>query len=399
MAFRHLKQVFRNELKLLTSDKKALMVFLMGPLLVMLIFGSATAHVGGQEETMHMNIAIVDEDHSVLSNSLVARFEESSYATVKYKTDRATAEQLLKDGKVDAIVVIHREFDKKIRSFFLYPSESQKARVDIVVDNSIMFVPVTAPLVLQDAMKNFFLKDVPREVLPKLPTDQQISADIVQQVVDRLNPVFINAEPAYGSNLSFFSLILPLLIPMVLFTFGLMMSGLSIVSERVRGTLPRLLKTPVRRSEIVIGKLLAYLLIAVWHGSIVLALSLVFGLSIKGGIPLLFTSLFLTSYAGCTWGMFYSTFSKTERQVLDLNTDTFIILLTLAGTLVPIRIMPPAMQKAAEILPLSHSANALRSIAIRGFGVERVMGDLAYLLAVGTLMLVLALISFRFVKE
>ena len=399
MAVRHLKQIFRNEFKVMSSDKKALVIFLLGPVITMLIVGSATSHIRTQEELMHMNIAIVDEDQSVLSSRLVARFEESSYATVRYKTDRLVAERLLKEGSVDAIVVIYREFDKRIRSFFLYASESQKARVDIIVDNSIMYVPVSAPLVLQDAMQTFFLKDVPSEVLPKLPAGQQISADLVQQIVARLNPVFINVEPAYGANLPFFSLILPTLIPMVLFLFSLMMSGLSIVSERVRGTLPRLFKTPVRRSEIVIGKLLAYFVVALWHGLVVLVLSLVFGATVKGGIPLLFALVFLTSYAGCTWGMFYSTFSKTEREVLDFNTDTFLIVFTLAGIMIPPRIMPPVMQRLADMLPLSHSSNAIRSVIIRGLGIEWVIVDMAYLFAVGTVMLILALVSFRFVKE
>jgi len=399
VAVRHLKQIFRNEFKVMSSDKKALVIFLLGPVITMLIVGSATSHIRTQEELMHMNIAIVDEDQSVLSSRLVARFEESSYATVRYKTDRLVAERLLKEGSVDAIVVIYREFDKRIRSFFLYASESQKARVDIIVDNSIMYVPVSAPLVLQDAMQTFFLKDVPSEVLPKLPAGQQISADLVQQIVARLNPVFINVEPAYGANLPFFSLILPTLIPMVLFLFSLMMSGLSIVSERVRGTLPRLFKTPVRRSEIVIGKLLAYFVVALWHGLVVLVLSLVFGATVKGGIPLLFALVFLTSYAGCTWGMFYSTFSKTEREVLDFNTDTFLIVFTLAGIMIPPRIMPPVMQRLADMLPLSHSSNAIRSVIIRGLGIEWVIVDMAYLFAVGTVMLILALVSFRFVKE
>lgn len=399
MALRHLKQIFRNEFKVMSSDKKALVIFLLGPVITMLLVGSATSHIRSQEEVMHMNIAIVDEDQSVLSNKLVARFEESSHATVKHKTDRATAEQLLKGGKIDAIVVIYKEFDKKIRAFFLYPSESQKARVDIIVDNSVMYVPMSAPLVLQDVMKTFFLQDVPGEVSPKLPAGQQISADLVQQVVARLNPVFINVEPAYGTNVPYFSLILPTLIPMVLFLFALMMSGMSIVSERVRGTLPRLFKTPVRRSEIVIGKLLAYFAIALWHGFVVTVFPLAFGATVKGGIHLLFASAFLTSYAGCTWGMFYSTFAKTEREVLDYNTDTFLIVFTLAGILIPSRLMRPIMQTIANILPLSHSSNAVRCVIIRGLGIEWVIGDMAYLFAVGTVMLILALVSFKFVKE
>lgn len=395
MGTRQIRQVFKKEFETLSSDKKTLAMYLLGPILVMAAFGAATSATGS--DILHINIALVDEDSSRLSSDLTSRFEQSEYVAVKYKTDRANAEQLFKQGKIDAIVIIEKGFDKKVQTFYLYPSESQKAKLDVIVDSSVPTVPVTIPLALQSVMVEFYQKDLPKVL--NLP-GEQISPELIQQIAVRLQVVTIKVDMAYGEKLSFFAVTFPMLTPIVLFTFGLMMCGLTIVGERIRGTLPRLLKTPTRRSEIVVGKLLAYLLIALWQSFVVLALAtLAFGLPVKGGVALLFAAMFLTSYCGCTWGIFHSTFSKSDRQVTEMNTNTVIILLVLGGIIFPISTMPEVVQVLATALPLSHSLAALRSIAIRGLGPEYVFMDLTYMLVFGTVMLGLALISFKLAKE
>ncbi len=395
MGTREIKRVFKNEFDVISSDRKTFAVFLLGPIIVMAAFGAATMQTRPQLITM--SVAIVDEDRSPLSNNLVARFEQSEYVIVKYKTDRATAEQLFQEGKIDAIVIIERGFDNKARTFYLYSSESEKARLDLIVDNSYFIAPVAVPLTLQTVMIDFYLKDLPKALGFQ---SEQITAEVVQQLVSRLQVVYVDVNLAYGKDLPFFTMVFPLMTPIVLFTFGLFMSGLSIVGERVRGTLPRLLKTPIRRSEIVLGKLLVYLGIAIWDSLVVLLLSaFLFGLTPKGGALLMFLALFLTTYTGCTWGMFYSTFSKTERQVTDLKSYTTLVLMILGGVVFPLSIMPEPVQVMAYVLPLSHSVNAIRAATVKGLSPEFIVGDLGYLFVFGTALLGLALISFRYVKD
>jgi len=394
LGTKEIMRIFRNELDVISSDKKTLAIFLLGPIIVMVAFGGATIQT---EELITINVAIVDEDHSALSNSLVAKFEQSEYMMVKYKTDRATAEQLFREGEIDGIVVIQRGFDSKVRTFYLYGSESEKARLDLIVDNSYFIAPVAVPLALQPVMIDFYLKDVPK--ILNLPTGE-ISPEMIKQLVTRLEVVYINVELAYGDDISFFSIIFPLMTPIVLFVFGIFMCGLSIVGERIRGTLPRLLKTPIRRSEIVLGKLLVYLIIALWDSGIVILLAtLIFRLPVKGGALPLFATLYLTTFTGCTWGMFYSTFAKSERQVSDLQTYTMVLVMVLGGVIFPVSVMPDIVQSLAKVLPISHSLNAIRAVTIKGLGPEIYAGDLGYMLLFGLIMLGLALVSFRLIKD
>lgn len=393
MGAKEISRVFKNEFKVLSSDRKTLAIFLLGPILVIAIFGVATTQTGG---FFKINVAVVDEDQSTFSNLIVSRFEQSQYMIIKYHTDRATAEELFREGKIDAIIIVEHGFDSKVRTFYLYASESQKATLTLVVDNSYFYAPVVIPLALQPVMMDFYLKDVPK--ILNLPAD--LSPEIIQQVAARMQVVYFNVQLAYGENIPFFTTIFPLLTPMFLFIFGLFMCGPTIVGERIRGTLPRLLKTPIRRSEIIIGKLLVYLVIALYDCIVVLLISTIaFGVIVKGGILELFASLFLIAFAGCTWGMFYSTFAKSERQISDLQTYTLTIAMVLGGMVFPISIMPEPMQVLANILPLTHSVNAVRAFAIKGLGLEYGLVDMGYMLAFGAAMLALALVSFRFLKE
>ncbi len=246
-------------------------------------------------------------------------------------------------------------------------------------------------------MIDFYMKDVPK--ILNLPTGE-ITPEMIKQIATRLQVIYVNVDLAYGEDMSFFSMIFPLMTPIVLFVFGIFMCGLSIVGERVRGTLPRLLKTPIRRSEIILGKLLVYLIIALWDSGIVLLLgTLVFQLPVKGGALPLFAALYLTTFTGCTWGMFYSTFAKSERQVADLQTYTMVLVMVLGGVIFPVSVMPESVQSVAEVLPISHSLSAIRAITIKGLGPEIYAGDLGYMLVFGLIMLGLALVSFRLIKE
>jgi ABC-2 type transport system permease protein len=395
LGTREIKRVFRNEFRVISSDKKVLAIFLLGPIIVMAAFGAATMTTGSQ--LVQVSVAIVDEDQTPLSNSLVAKFEQSQYVVVKSKTDRATAQQLFNEGQVDAIVTIDKGFENKVRTFYLYSSQAEKARVGLRVDNSYFVAPVAVPLALQSVMVDFYTKDVPNALNL---TQEEVPPALIEQIIARIQVVNLDVQMAYGQNIPFFSMTFPMLTPIVLFTFAIMMCGLTIVGERIRGTLPRLLKTPIRRSEIVIGKLSLYLVVALWHSVVVLSISmLAFGLVVRGSVIALFAALFLTSFTGCTWGIFYSTFCKTERQVVDLKSYTLITVMILGGIIFPLNTMPPAVQTVAKALPLYHSLTALRSIAIKGLDIEFVVGNLLYLLIFGMALLGMALITFRFVKE
>jgi ABC-2 type transport system permease protein len=396
---KRIRQVFVNEFKILSNDKKTLAFFLLGPIIILVVLGAVTtvtggAGLGGMEK---LKVAVVDEDQSQLSQALVSRFQQSDrVVVVKSNTDRTTGMRLFEEGKVDVVYIIESGFDSKLRTYYLHLGSSDKATLDVVVDTSWVTPPSAAQAVAAEILLEFFQKDAFPAIVT-LPSNQQVPADQVQQLIAVLAPIDARVQTPYGEN-PVFAILFPTLIPLMLISFSIQLSGLSIVGERIRGTLSRILKTPVTRSEIVIGKALAYVVVGFIQATGVVAVALIFGVSVKSGVIPLFAALFLTSYVACALGIFFSSFSTSEKAVIQLANITALLLNALGGAIIPLSNMPPTVQSVGQLLPIYNSVTALRAITIKGLGAEAYLPYLIYLAVSGTAALVLAVIAFRFTK-
>ena len=344
-----------------------------------------------------MKVAIVDEDNTRLSQALVSRFQQSDQIVVKYVTDRATAMHQFEEGNVDVVYVIEKGFDNKLRTYYLHLGSPDKATVDIIVDTSWVTPPSAAQAVAGAVLLEFFQRDAFPAIV-NLPQGQQVPPEQVQELIAKLSPIDPRVETPYGDN-PLFAVLFPTLTPLMLITFSIQLAGLSIVGERIRGTLSRILKTPVRRSEIVIGKSLTYIVVAIVQAFCVLLVALPFGLSGKSGVIPLFTRLFLTSYVACAMGIFFSTISTSEKAVIQLTNIAALLLNALGGAILPLCSMPDAVQSVGQILPIYNSVTALRDITLKGIGPEAWGPHLAYLVVFGTVTLLLAVVVFNFMKD
>ena len=396
---KRIRQVFMNEFKMLRNDKKTLASFILGPILVLSLIGVATSITGNTSlaEFERMKAAVVDEDNTQLSQALVARFQQSDQLTVKYTTtDPTSAKLMFEKGEVDVIYVIENGFDNKLRTYYLHGGSQGKATMDIIVDTSWVTPPSAAQAAGNLVLLDFFQKDAIPIIL-NLPKGQQVPPEQLQQLIVKLSPINTPLQAPYGEN-QLFAILLPTVVPLMLVSFSLQLSGLSIVGERTRGTLSRILKTPVRKSEIVIGKAMAYTTVAVVQTLGVVLVSLFFGLSAKSGVIPYFIGLFLTSYSACALGILFSTFSTSEKAVIQIGNTVALFLNALGGAIIPLSSMAPPLQAVGEILPVYNSVTALRDVILKGLGPDAWLPFMAYLLVFGTIMLVLAVVVFRFTK-
>jgi ABC-2 type transport system permease protein len=395
---KRIRQVFLNEFHILGNDKKTLAFFLLGPIIILGTLGAVTTVIGGTAlgGIQRMKVAVVDEDNSQLSQALVSRFEQSDQVDVKYKTDRATAMHLFEEGQVDVIYIIESGFDNKLRTYYLHPGSPDKATLDIVVDTSWVTPPSAAQAVGASVLLVFYQKDA-FPVIAQLPAGQQIPPEQIQAIIAELSPIDPRVQTPYGQN-TLFGVLFPTLVPLILITFSIQLTGLSIVGERIRGTLSRILKTPVRRSEIVLGKALAYIVIAFVQAVGVLAFSLPFGLEVKSGVFPLLIGLFLTSYSACALGIFFSSISTSEKAVIQLANIAALLLNAIGGAILPLSSMPDVVQSVGQVLPIYNSVTALRDITLKGLGPGAWMIHLAYLAVFGAVVLVLSIVCFNFMK-
>lgn len=177
----------------------------------------------------------------------------------------------------------------------------------------------------------------------------------------------------YGSSDStFFENFLPAFLGFFVFFFVLLISGVSLLNERTTGTLSRLLATPIRRSEIIMGYLIGYGGFAIIQTVLTVVFTItVFKIHLVGSIWLVFLTNLLLALVALTLGIFISTFANSEFQMIQFIPLIVVPQIFFAG-LVPVDGMASWLQAIAHIMPLYYGANALTAVVTKGAG----LGDI-----------------------
>jgi drug efflux transport system permease protein len=186
---------------------------------------------------------------------------------------------------------------------------------------------------------------------------------------------------------------LPGIIALLLLVITTNLSSMGIVREKELGTLEQLNVTPLRRWELIVGKLLPYALVGMVDVCLVLAVAVFwFEVPLRGSIVLLFalTAVYLLSTLGL--GLFVSTISSTQQQAMMTAMFFFLLpMVYLSGFIFPIENMPPAIQAVTYLLPLRYFLVILRSIFLKGVGLETLWPQAAALTTCGVVVLLLAI--------
>jgi len=185
---------------------------------------------------------------------------------------------------------------------------------------------------------------------------------------------------------------------MVLIWIPMMMTGMAIVSERVKGTLSRSLKTPLSKVNVVLGKLATYLFIVVVQVILIISFGVaIFNLTIKASFFDVFLILIITGLVGLNIGMLMSVLASTDRQVTETIPVVMVLMNVLAGVFAPVRQMPDTMQAIAKFIPLYYSMDATKGALLMGHGVGYLWRDVATLAlyAIGFLSLAIGLLYFE----
>ncbi len=172
--------------------------------------------------------------------------------------------------------------------------------------------------------------------------------------------------------------------------------AVAIVREREKGTLEALIVSPIRRWELLLGKIVPNLLVA--YGQMTMALLVahfVFDVPIRGSLPLLYALSLLFMWGTLGVGIFVSAASRTVPQAMQLAFLTFLPSIYLSGLLFPIEGMPKGAQVLAHLIPLTYYLRVVRGIVLKGVGLESLWSSLLPLALFGAVVFTLAVLRFR----
>jgi ABC-2 type transport system permease protein len=175
-----------------------------------------------------------------------------------------------------------------------------------------------------------------------------------------------------------------------------MLTAMALVRERERGTLEQLIVSPVRRIELVLGKILPYVLLGYVQMTIVLtAAHVVFGVQMVGSLPLLYALAFVFIAANLSLGLFLSTLAKTQQQAMQMSFFLFLPSILLSGFMFPWEGMPTPARWISQGLPLTHFLRIVRGITLKGATFGDVGIEVVWLAGILVFFVVLASVRFR----
>jgi ABC-2 type transport system permease protein len=229
---------------------------------------------------------------------------------------------------------------------------------------------------------------------------QAQSVEIIQQALGgRLEAapgIEVHPRVWYNPSMESSNFMVPGLIGTILSLLTMLLTAMSIVREREQGTIEQLIVTPIRPLELIVGKVAPYVLISFWDLLEILFIGVWwFHVPVHGSVPLLLglSSIFLVTSLGL--GILISTVSKTQQEAMLL---TFFILLPsifLSGYFFPVDAMPPFLQQVSKVIPLTYILVIVRSIVLKGVGLNVLAEEVAALAVFGVGVMVLAAARFQ----
>lgn len=359
--------IARKEWIQLRRDRRSMILAFVLPLFLLLFFGYAISW-----DIDDIPLAVLDQDGSRASRELVDALTAGGLFHVEQHLGRYDdADEPIRTGSVRAVLVVPPGFQRSLAS-------GGPAPVQLLLDGADANT-ATIALSYADAILTQHSQQV-------LLQGRRVSA-----------PVQSDVRVWYNPTLESRNMIVPSLIAVIMSIIAAMLTALTIAREWERGTMEQLAATPVHRLEVVIGKLLPYVLIGILDVTVAtIAGIVVFGVPFRGSALLLggMTLLFLVGALGL--GIFIS--AALRSQVLAMQVAmvaTYLPALLLSGFLFDIASMPVALRAVTTIVPARYFVTVTRGIFLKGVGIEALWAQGLSMILFATVGLGLAALTFR----
>jgi len=340
------------------------------PMLQLILFGFAI-----NSDPKHLPTAVYSADNGMFSRTLVWGLRNSGYFTIeRIAQNEQEIETLLAEGKVQFVVHIPVDFSRRL-------IRGERPSLLMEADATDPAATGNALAALNTVVATVLDRDLKGPLAALRPTPG---------TVDLIMHRHYNPEIVTQYN------IVPGLMGVVLTMTMVVITALAITRERERGTMENLLSTPVRPTEVMIGKIVPYIVVGyIQVFLILLAAHFLFGVPVVGSIPLLLIVMLLFIFANLAVGITFSTIARNQLQAMQMAFFFFLPSILLSGFMFPFRGMPIWAQWVGEILPLTHFLRIVRGILLKGNGLATIAPELWPLLLFTTIVLAIGIKRYR----
>ncbi len=367
--------IARKESVHIMRDPRSLMMAIAIPMLLLVLFGYALTL-----DVDNVPMVVWDQNQSQTSREFISRFDGSRYFSIRqYARNYHEIERAIDTGEALVALIIPTDFGSDIES-------AHAAPVQLIVDgsdsNTATIAMGYADFVTLNYSQDVAIHEIARSGGPKL-----------HPALEMRPRVWFNAELVSKNY------IIPGLIAVIMMVIAALLTSLTVAREWERGTMEQLIATPVKGSELILGKLLPYFALGMLDVLLaVLMGELLFEVPLRGNVGLLFGMAAIFLVGALSLGMFISIMTRSQLLASQLAMVlTFLPSFLLSGFMYSIANMPEPIQVMTHLIPARYFVVLLKGIYLKGVGLD-VLGLDAVLLAVFAVVMV-ALANFKFRKK
>jgi ABC-2 type transport system permease protein len=363
------RELVRKEFIQLFRDKKNRPLLVIAPFVQLLVFGYVLS-----TDVRDVRVAVLDQSHTRESRMLMDVFDANkTFRIISYPSHPRELEELLLRRKVDLTVKIGPDFSERIR-------RGDSSPIQILADGSMSNMAAVR-IAYASLVLDRFNQDMIRELYAQRLDYGRIDARV---------------RTWYNPNLDSRNFFVPGIVAVLIMILYLLLTSMAIIREKEAGTIEQLIVTPLRPIELILGKIIPYIIITQTLMIIVISFAIVwFSIPLKGNFLLLVGAacLFLLSTLGT--GLFISTISATQQQAM--MTVFFFILpfFMFSGFVFPIASMPTAIQWLTYLNPLCYFLVIIRGVFLKGVGFEVLWPEFLALAVLGVIVFSGAVKRFR----
>ena len=343
---RRVWSVMHKEFLHVLRDRRTLLVMILLPVAQLVLFGYAV-----ETEVRHLPTVVVDDDRTQASwRYLETLFNTTYFDFQGYVASQSELIAAIDSGRARVGIVIPAHFAADV--------ERGGAQALVIVDGSDPGVARSALNAAVTASQNHSIellaRSVSRRGAGKLET-----------------PIELRTRLLYNPDMRSINFMLPGILGLIMQTQTLMLTAFAIVRERESGTMEQLLVTPIRPGELMMGKLIPYVVLTLINTGMVLVTGLWwFGVPFEGAMLLFFAISMLFLFSSLGLGLLLSTVATNQRQAQQFATLIMLPSLILSGYIFPRESMPPLIRDIGALVPLTYYLQVARGIMLKGVGLS-----------------------------
>jgi len=372
-SFKRFWSIIKKEFIQMKRDPISLKLPFIMPVVMMLLFGYAV-----NTEVDRIPTAVYDLSGSEESRSFLEQFTGSDYFVIYENVQsEERLEELIKSGRAKAGLVIPGDYSHKIKN-------GDNAQLQLIIDGTEPTTARTALASGQLIAGGFSQKYTSQGLLKYGITPEKLAGLTLKTAV------------WYNPDMESSKFTIPGLVGLILQNVTIMLTAFALVREKERSTIEQLIVTPIKPSELILGKLIPY--IVVGYSGFLFSLAICvwfFKIPVAGSLCLLLLLGFLFVYCSLSIGMLISTFAKNQLQAMIVMVFVLLPSILLSGFIFPREAMPAVISYIGYFIPLTYFLDIIRGITLKGVGLDYLWQDALALLSFTMVILFIATKRFR----